>query len=350
MRTVSNTPAALAAAFLVAAGFSATALRGQDQPRLLDLDSGELFAPSARATAITRLPQDSDYSVNRMFRELHGSFVQNAFVYQPNITLSYHNQRETSIKSDPGQFDFDQFRGEFFFPLAVDPDRFLTIGGSVNDRRYNFTSTAPVAGDEDLFRFALDLGGGWFVEEDWLLQLNFRPGVYSDLDGTLNRRDWQWFGDFVATWRVDESVFLNFGVSRDETFDEVGVYPVLGLSWKISDEFRFDMNLPKKVEFSWLPSASWIWSAGVAVEGDEYNVRAPGTKQNYYARTQEVEVYLRGTYRLDDYFSLWGRAGSTIAGHYEWRLNANGGGPPTANLAGTQDAAFFFEFGAGFSF
>ena len=350
MRTESICRAAKLAALSVVVGLTATSIRSQAPQGRLDADTGELFAPIVRSYADYAIPQDEDqYGVNTMFQQSHGSFVQNAFPYRPNVELSYHNQLSTTVKSDPGDFDFDQFRGEFFTPFAVDPDRFFTVAASLSDRRYNFSSTSPVPGDEDLHRVAVDLGMGWFTDDDWLLQVNFRPGIYSDLDGSLNRRDWKFFGDIAATWRVDESIFLTFGATYDETFDQVRLYPVFGVAWRFSDAFRLDLDLPKSAEFSWIPSASWIWSIGMRVEGDLFNVRAPGTKQNFDARTQEVEAYLKATLRFDDHFSVWGRGGSTIAGHYDWTMTPTGGGPPAA-LRGTQDAGAFFEVGVGLSF
>ncbi|MFO1053824.1 MAG: DUF6268 family outer membrane beta-barrel protein [Planctomycetota bacterium] len=319
------------------------------QQRKLDVDTGDLFAPPRREDRARLVQDDDQYGVGNMFHRLHGSFVQNAFAYRPDIELSYHFQRETTVKSDPGDFDFQQFRGRVSVPFVLDPDHFLTIGGTAQERRYNFSSNAPVPGDEDLFRFNGEIGFGWFLDDDWLLQATFRPGVYSDTDGTLNHRDWQFFGDLLASWRIDEKVFFSFGATYDETFDNVRVYPVIGLTWHICDVLRFDMMLPKKAELSWIPSAEWIFSTGVSIEGDEYNLRAPGTKQQYNARVQEIEGYVKAMLRVNDNFALWGRVGTTLAGQYDWSLN-QGVGTPSADLNGALNAGAFFEAGIGLSF
>ena len=98
-----------------------------------------------------------------------------------------------------------------------------------------------------------------------------------------------------------------------------------------------------------IPSAEWIFSTGVSIEGDEYNLRAPGTKQQYNARVQEIEGYVKAMLRVNDNFALWGRVGTTLAGQYDWSLN-QGVGTPSADLNGALNAGAFFEAGIGLSF
>lgn len=347
--------AAAVAAVSLAVALTATLSVGQapvgssDPGARIDSDTGELFAPKSRTRLLFGAQDDPDYSVSNMFQQLHGSFVQTAFPYQPNLRLAYEQQLETEIKSDPGSFDWLSFRGDAYLPITIDPDRMLMLGATGRMRRYDFTSSSPVPGNEDLHEFSAMLGLGWFLSEDWLMQIKFMPGVYSDLDGTLNHRDWEFFGELTAMWRADENFYLTFGVAADKTFEELGAYPLFGIAWIMSESFRIDMTLPRNVEFSWTPNASWIWSIGVEVEGDEYNVRAPGTKQNFDVSTQEFRAYLEATLRFNDHLGVFARGGSTLFGQYNWSADAIGGGS-LADLRGTQDPAVFFEVGMGINF
>ncbi|MBI5851198.1 MAG: hypothetical protein HZB39_09235 [Planctomycetes bacterium] len=354
MRIQSFRRAASFAAVSCAVALTAARSVAQSTPSRLDVDTGELFAPVPRERfadeRLLRLAQDDpDYSTWKLFQDLHGSFVQNAFPYQPNLRIAYEQQLETEVKSDPGTFQWQSFRGDAYLPVVVDPDRMLLLGATGRMRRYDFSPSSPVPGNEDLHEFSALLGLGWFLQEDVLVQLKLLPGVYSDLDGTLNHRDWQFYGDASAIWRADESLFLTFGVASDETFEDLAVYPLFGVSWLIGESFRVDMLLPRNLEFSWLPSASWIWSVGIDLDGDEFNVRAPGTKQQFAVHTQEFRAYVETTLRMNDNLGIYARGGSTLFGQYNWAANATGGGL-LADLRGTQDPAVFFEVGMGLNF
>jgi hypothetical protein len=318
----------------------------------LDPDSGETL-PSWRAPEVdaTRWPgeralpvvQDDDgYAVTRLFNDMHGDFMQKGFPFQQNIRVGAGYQAEAGMSGSEGKYQFSDARADVFVPMTLDPDMLLIVGGRGGGRAYEFDSAAGGATNESVFEASLHVGLGRFLTEDLYVEAMFRPGVYSDFDGTLHGDDWKFFGDVIATYRFDPGFYGKIGAIYDGTFEDAPIFPALGFALLLDETFRIDMLLPKYFELAWMPNATWILKGGLGLDGEEYHVRSstgPGTEQRFDVRTQEFRIYVDGTMRLNDNFSVFGRGGATLLGDYKW-----------AGFDGSVDPAPFFEIGAGLNF
>lgn len=302
---------------------------------------------TAGATAITRgAPQDRDYSISGLFEQEHGEFVQNMQPYRENIRVNFMYQPDTELDNEAGDYDWGELGADIEYSFPIDPDFQLIVGGHADTRRYEFSSNfLGASGDENLSTFDLLLGAGGFVSDDLYIEGRFRPTIQSDLDGTLNSNDWDFFGNATATWQYSDDLFLKGGIEVDDTFDDLDAYPLLGMSWLFASEWRFDAMLPRYMEVSYNPSASWIIDAGLELNGAEYRVRTPAAlgKQEFDWVTQEFMLYLGTTLRLNDNLSAFGQIGVDFAGDQDFRS-------PGGRSDGSQEAALFFEVGAGWSF
>ncbi|MBK8980292.1 MAG: hypothetical protein IPM29_30690 [Planctomycetes bacterium] len=304
------------------------------------------------AGATRRLQDPGDYSASAWFEREHGYFLQEAIRFRPQVQVQYGRIARTGTADEPGQFEFDDFRAEALFRQPVDPDTYLVLGGNFGSRVYEFTNTAQV-GDETLYEASLELGAGYFVKEDLLAEVVLRPGVYSSFEGVLNSGDWQFFGDALLTWQAhsreqghESPLYLKFGARYDETFNKVTVYPLLGATWLIDEQWRLDVLLPIEARISYQPSASWIFASGIDIVGDLYQYK-DGAGRRLDARVQEMRLFLEGTYRFDDALSAFGRFGTTLTGEYDWQGFT---GNVRTDYDGAIDPTFFFEFGVGVSF
>ena len=291
--------------------------------------------------------QDGDsYSVTGMFHELHGEFLQNAFRFSQDLRLSYRYQADTELSGETGDFSWQQVAAVGRFATPLDPDMVLITGMQLGAREYDFEPETGLP-DDELHEVAAAIGLGRFFSEDLYVEAVFRPGLYTDFSGTLTGDAWKFYADVLGTYRFDAGFFGHFGVAYDGTFDDMPVYPMLGFGLMIGEEFRLDLLAPRYFEFSWLPDPAWILKVGLAVDGNEFRVRSrsddPGGRQAFDVRVQEVDLYLDGTYRLDDRISIFGRVGSTLTGDYDWNYPGN-------RYDGSSDPTMFLEAGIGFDF
>jgi len=312
-----------------------------DAPRLSELTGSGSGSGSAAA-----LRQEKDYSPRALFYESHGAFLQKSRRYKPAIAFSYTSMPDASLKNEPGSFDLDRLRFDMTLPLAIDPDNMIYLGGRFGVQRYNFSPAVAGAEDDKLYEAGVQLGFGSFLSDATLLEVRFTPGIYSDWDGTLHGKDYKFYGNALLTGRVQENLFLKIGLAYNATFEQVPVYPRLGLAWAITSEFRFDMLLPEYIEFSWVPSSAFVLSLGTECYGEQYRTRTSlGTGHlERKQQTQELDAYLRGVIRFDDHFSFFGKVGTAYAGDNDFRDSTN------AKFNGTMDWNLFFEVGFGIDF
>ncbi len=313
-------------------------------------DRGLGLAPSATANpeaspAMSAAPQGQDYSVAAMFHQRHGEFMQSMRPFRPSLNFEYESRNNNDIKGETGHYDLTRFRADGVLELEVDPDTQILLGGRYEQRDYRLQNGMQGGSKDKVFEIGANIGARHFFTDDLEITAMFRPGVYSDVDGPLHHEDWNWYGDVIGTFRASDSVYAKLGVEASGVFEDVPVYPVAGVAWLISESWRIDVLLPRMVEFSWMPTASMIFSGGVDLWGEQYQVRSPVNtgKQDFEWTLQEFKLYARGQYRMSDNFSLMGRVGTTLAGDHKFR-GTNG----IAN--GTLEPAFFFELGAGINF
>ncbi len=304
-------------------------------------------SPAPRIAIPQGQPGQRDYSPGALFMDRHGGFLTQSKRYEPKFSARYALLADTQISDEVGSFDLQEIRVKGDIPIAVDPDNYISIGGEFRRRDYDLTNNVSGVSDDDVFVLGLRIGAGVFVTDDTLLEAMFRPGLYSDLDGTLTTKDWQWFGHALATFRVRDDFFLKVGAEVAETFADIGVYPLAGFAWVLSDQWRMDMLLPQRLELSWSPNAGATnLGVGVYLEGDQYRLRGPASQgsRRFDWQTQEVTASFSLHQRFSDYFSVFGEVGSVLAGDYKLRGTTN------QRFDGSLEPTFFFNAGIGIDF
>lgn len=296
-------------------------------------------------------PQDGqgsrDYSPSGLFAERHGAYTTRAKRYEPKIFARYTLLPNAKVTSEPGSFDMQEVRVQGDVPIVLDPDSYLTLGGELRHRKYSLTNNILGASDDDVFVVGARIGAGVFVNDDVLLEGMFRPGLYSDLDGTLTNKDWQWFGHGLATFRVREDIFLKAGVAVSQDFEDVDVIPLGGIAWVLNEQFRLDVLLPHRLEASWSPNAGVTTvHVGAYLQGDQYRVHSSAAtgKRRVDWQTQEIWASAGLNHRLSDYLSVFGEVGTLIAGDNKLRDGTS------QSYTGALEPSFFFNVGVGLDF
>lgn len=330
-----------------------TAARGGPQAEAND----ELPRGFGNESRLTPQGQDPDYSLRGLFLQQHGDFLSRMEPFEPMVAVRgawLPNQR---ISHEPGSFELVEWGFDATLPFNVSTDGYLLFGAYYDARRYQF-STATTLTDETLTAGGLKFGFGGFLDDNFLVEVETRPGVWSDTDAGLHHKDFDFPSQALATWRVVDPFFFKFGARYNQVYEDAPWMPLLGFAWDITGtapgtsgeayagSWRLDVLFPEHLEVSYWssPSTGWMW--GVDVTGAEYHARtsqATGNQQ-YDVRVQEVTTYLGMTHRMSDMLSFGCRAGAVIAGDYDL---FDGSGQ---RIEGALDQGFFASVTFGLSF
>lgn len=291
--------------------------------------------------------QDRDYSPRALYRETHQGFLNGATRYRPQLQFSYLIQHDTRVKGDPGRFDLDHYTADGRIPIHVDPDTVVHFGPNFQARHYSSKITGQTSSNETFYKAGLHLGFSTFIEPDnWHLSATFSPGIHSDLDNSLNSKDWKFYADTLLTYRATDNVYFKFGAYYSGDFVDAPVLPLLGISVTFLDDFRFDMLLPKEIEFSWQFTPTTYLTLGTYLSGDQFYIRnsLANGKVGQKVSVQEIRTGIGIIQRMTDNIALFGQVGTIIAGDYKYRDNAGN------NFNGTLDAEPYLFVGFGLDF
>lgn len=311
---------------------------------------------TADADRWSNLFQDQvDYSQRGLFLQAHGDFINGMERYEPMVSLRAMHLPNQRINHEPGSFDVLGYGADANLPWMISPDGYLMFGAYYEGRRYQFSS-ATTLDDEVLHAGGVKLGFGGFLDSNTLLEVETRPGIFSDADAGLHHKDFDFPSHLLVTYRAVENFYLKLGVRYNQVYEDAPWLPYLGFSWDITGNsaasssetyggsWRIDLLLPEHLEVSYWSSGSTGWMWGVDVTGAEYHGRTSQALGNseYDVRIQEVVTYLGMTHRLSENFSLGGRVGAVLAGDYDlW----DGTGQ---RIEGALDQGFFASFTMGF--
>ena len=341
---------AAAGALLLAGACTTTPMRTSlEASSPLDLprpEPREANLPGSAASRLAAASPRQDYSPESLFGEQHGDFLAKMDRYRPRLRGSFLAEPSSSLDGEPGEFDMTRYAVNGQVPVVLDPDSVVLVGGHAEARRYEVDSTMRGVADETLGSVGVDLGYGRFFSEDTYGYAVFSPGVYSDFDGGLHTQDWEFFGEAMAVFRYREDLYFRGGLRVSEDFDDVPIYPMLGLSWLINDQWRIDITAPRQAEISFQPNTPTTLYAGIEIEGQEYRVRSSAAtgKRQSNLQVQELRIYVGGVHRFDDSFSGFARLGAVVAGDHKF---TNTSGQP---VQGQLDPTLLFEVGLGWDF
>ena len=314
-------------------GTSASARAEREQELPLDVSAFDASAFRRGLRDDPTLQGGSDYSVTALFREAHGEFMDRRERYDPAVEFRARWMPNQSVRNEQGDFDLFGYDFDAEFPVVIYPDVYLKFGVYQYGRRYQtssgFGSTAARPGnnwgDETLTAAGVKFGFGFFLSDNVLFEMETRPGVYSDMEGTLTRKDYDYPSSAMMTVQANNDLFFKFGARYNQVYEDAPWLPWLGLSWDLGSGLRLDLMAPEYVELAWWTSGSTAFSFGAQVQGAQYRVRSSAAtgKQQRNLNVQEVFAYLGVTHRMSDSFSLSARAGAILAGDYDLETGAS---------------------------
>jgi hypothetical protein len=308
------------------------------------IDSTDLYRPRN----IDGIPQqDVDYTLRGLFLQAHGDFMMRRERYNPMVEIYGRTFPNSTIQHEPGRFDLMQYGTDIQLPVTVSPDGYLTVGAYFDQRRYTVENMVPRFDDESFFAAGLNLGFGIFLDDNVMFEFLTQPGAWSDLDGTLHHKDFDFPSRALFTWRTSDDVFIKLGARYNQVFEEAPWLPIIGIGWAISEHFRLDIEAPESIELSWWPNPGFSILAGTEITGAQYRVRSTEAtgEQTADVQVQEIVVYGGVLWRFSDYISLLGRAGVNVAGDYKLTDGAS-----LDKVDGSLEQGIFAEISFGIDF
>lgn len=311
------------------------------------LHTAFLQDPTGQGAPQVHVPQGDGYSLPDMFQSAHGDFLMRRERYDPQIELSASYLYDADIQGEPGSFDLGRYNFDVDLAVPIYPDVFLKVGGYFGGRDYMTSDAFPMR-NETLYQGGVRFGFGAFLDDYTLLEVVTEPGLWSDLDGGLHHKDYDFPSSMVLTMRPMDELFWKIGVRYNQVFEEAPWLPVLGINWEIVEGLRLDITLPEHLELSYWASPSTGFMVGVNVTGGQYHVRsslATG-EQRADCQVQEIIAYVGLMHRMNDNLSIFGNLGMSLAGDYD----LTDGTSTFDRVDGDLSNAVWLELGLGFDF
>ncbi len=239
-------------------------------PFLLVLAMFCFFGPTAlNAESLVQSNQNFSGDHRDFFRLLrpNGTDAEFGYLYQPS-----NEEGDGSA-----EFDLNNFFAKLELPFPVSSDFYLRGGFEYSFQRYEFDlpEEANLQEDsKDVHKIVINAGVGYFVSNDLLLTVLASPGIYSDLDETIDEDDLQLNGNGMLVYRLNPVTQLLAGVSYGEDFDDTPVLPIVGIRM-LSEEGRVHINLtfPLEARLGYNITPKTELYGGYWISGNEYNVR-----------------------------------------------------------------------------
>ena len=275
------------------------------------------------------------------FTRSHGKFLKGATLPKPNFQLDASYQPNFGVEdSDVADVaDLVQFKTRLGRGFVVNKDVAIVTAFNYSLRNYSSEDSDL---DQDLHELAIELGVSWFVRDDILVSATFRPGIFSDLDESIDGDDFVPQGSVIGIYQWSESFFLKFGVAAGvEFFEETSVIPVGGFTWVSSDQLRVDVFLPASATVTWQPSEkhSLLVVPGIHLQGQRYRVNI-GSNEGYI-QIQDIRADVTASYEVSDGARVSLVIGANIRGKYEVEVE------DVVDADFDQDPSLYFGIGFG---
>lgn len=212
--------------------------------------------------------------------------------------------------------------------------------------RYDFDHSSSLAIPDSLGELSLNLGLVYRPRTNWSYALYARPGFYSDLK-TLRTEALNLPLLFLTTFRASDTLSWSFG-ARLDPFAENSLLPLLGLNWKVSPAWTFNLGFPR-AGLTFKASEACALFAGLSVQGGSFrlgeNVPAATSPTSSFAgqrvEYREIRTGLGADWRIHKALKLTTEIGVMLDRRLEYYK---------IDYALSGDAAVYFSLGLSSAF
>ncbi len=280
------------------------------------------------------------------FERAHGRFLMGVMRMPSTFELDASYQPKVGVEDSDVEADLVKVKTSLQKFFAVTEDLAIVTGLSFGLRNYTFDGVGRLGADldESLYAITPQLSAVWFVTDRIMILPTFRPGIYSDLDGSLETDDFQWQGNVIGSYELNERWFLKLGVAVGEDFDETSVIPVAGFAYVPHDRLRVSILLPREASITWKPweKRGLLIEPGIYLEGQQYHVDTAAGDADI--QIQDIRADLTAKYPVAEAARVSLSVGSNFRGKYE--VEGEGGFDVDAD----QDPSLYIAIGFDASF
>ncbi len=255
----------------------------------------------------------------RSFKEAHADFFHLFFAERTDLRVGYLYEMDAKGGSNAPEYQLHNAFVDGLFQAQVSTDSFVSIGTTVDARRYDFSQGSNLNFDsEDLYKVSLKPGFGTFINDDFLFWAQLELGSYSDLDrGPIEAENYQALGNIQFVYRLNPGAQLLAGVSYSNTYLEQKLLPFVGIRL-MSDTgaFQLAVDLPFNARAGYYLNPHIETFAQIVAKGDRYRVRMNDQDFNVGVHDERAGIGIR--FWLGSQVSLTFEGGRTLNSQFKF--------------------------------
>ncbi len=240
----------------------------------------------------------------------------------PEIALGASYQPSTQEESGSAEFDRAKWYGKFEIPIPTATERYLRFGGEYEQGIYDFKDAddgETAVSSKTLHRIVLHAGYGFFLNPDLLLTGIASPGIFSDLDGSVDENDFDMQGNALIVYRFNPGAQLIAGVRVGEEYDDWPVLPLAGIRLLSEDgSTHISVTLPLEARVGYYLDPSTELYTGLWVTGDEYQAELGPDDTELNIQVQDRRIGGGARFLFSDHLSLSIEGGVALQSEFDF--------------------------------
>ena len=256
----------------------------------------------------------------------HSDFFHLFFSERTDLRVGYLNELNAKEQSGSGEYKLQNAYIDGLFQAQISKDSFMSFGGTLDARSYDFTDNISRADldKENLYKLEFQPGIGAFLNDDFLFWAQAKIGSYSDLDkGPLQIDNYQLLGNVQLVYRLNPGAQLIGGVSYSNDYLEQRLLPFLGIRL-LSDTgaLHVSIDLPFSARVGYYLTPKIETFVKLIAKGDRYRMRLNGEDFDVGVHDERGSIGLR--FWLGNHVSWTFEGGRTLTSQLKFYAPAPG--------------------------
>ncbi len=191
--------------------------------------------------------------------------------YLPPTKLAGERPVGTTPWSDAEDVQVSTYGASLTVPLSLGESTVFAPGFGYRLDKLSFSHESPAERELDLHALELPLTLIHLLSSDWMLLLQAKPGIASDLEA-VEGRALRTQGMALASYQFSEQLVLGGGGAATFEYGSFLPLPVLYVNWQPTASISVDALLPVQAEAKWRASDRIELGLRADVDGSSYSI------------------------------------------------------------------------------